>query len=327
MSAIQPGWYKDPADPSTQRWWDGEGWIGDAIPADLSPPIGPPVGSAPAAATPPARSDPRPMASPPATAGPSSTTSLGAPSGAPGMRPEPMGWAPGTPGPRGGVASRPIGWPAGVPYPMAAPRPHGMMLASPGSRFVARMVDILAVLVLSAIANAWFAISFWRTIQPFLDDYIRWSSTNPTSFNGIPRPPQQAGELLLLMCFVITAVWFAYEVPATANSGQTLGKKLLGIKVVAVESDERLGFGRSFRRWFRLGLPTLFWTVCGGLTALLQVYDCLFVVIDRPLRQALHDKGAHTVVVQLPRAGRPETARTPSTPHESTTGGRHADPR
>lgn len=28
-----PGWYIDPAAPSTQRFWDGEGWTGDSIAA------------------------------------------------------------------------------------------------------------------------------------------------------------------------------------------------------------------------------------------------------------------------------------------------------
>ena len=42
MSSLPAGWYKDPADTTTQRYWDGEGWIGKAIPADAVPPDGPP---------------------------------------------------------------------------------------------------------------------------------------------------------------------------------------------------------------------------------------------------------------------------------------------
>ncbi|HEY9482572.1 MAG TPA: DUF2510 domain-containing protein, partial [Micromonosporaceae bacterium] len=38
MSEIASGWYKDPADPTTQRYWDGEVWIGDPLPADATPP-------------------------------------------------------------------------------------------------------------------------------------------------------------------------------------------------------------------------------------------------------------------------------------------------
>ena len=42
MSSLPAGWYTDPADTTTQRYWDGEGWLGKAIPADATPPDGPP---------------------------------------------------------------------------------------------------------------------------------------------------------------------------------------------------------------------------------------------------------------------------------------------
>jgi uncharacterized RDD family membrane protein YckC len=121
-----------------------------------------------------------------------------------------------------------------------------------------------------------------------------------------------------IMLLVLTAVWFAYEVPASANSGQTLGKRIFGIKVVRIETDARLGFGRSFRRWFRLAWPTPFWAACFGLPIVLQAIDCIYGAFDRPAHLALHDKVAATVVVQVPRSGRPETARTPV---DATSGG------
>jgi len=174
---------------------------------------------------------------------------------------------------------------------------------------VARLVDIIAVLLLCLIANAWFAIAFWRDMKPYVEAFSAAFQAGQTNVEQMPTPPESANILLILMTVVATAVWFAYEVPASANSGQTLGKRLLGIKVVRLESEERLGFGRAFRRWSRLGLPTLFWAACCGLTLILQAIDCVFVVIDKPLRQALHDKSAATVVIELPRPGRPETAR------------------
>ena len=45
-----------------------------------------------------------------------------------------------------------------------------------------------------------------------------------------------------LISNVACALWFAYEVPAVANTGQTLGKRMLGIQVVGVEGAARLGF-------------------------------------------------------------------------------------
>ena len=212
----------------------------------------------------------------------------------------------------------PPGWPYGNPPayagPAPGPRPHGLALAGLGARFVARMVDVIAVFVLCAIANAWFAIQFWQGVRPYYTEALRRGLDGDTSTENLPVVPQSATTLLLIICFVTTAVWFAYEVPASANSGQTLGKRLLGIKVVRLETADQLGFGRSLRRWSRLGLPTLLWYCCVGFV--LQFIDCLFVVIDRPLHQALHDKAAGTVVVRVPR-----DAPSPSSP-----GGRHADP-
>jgi uncharacterized RDD family membrane protein YckC len=308
VSTIEPGWYKDPADPATQRYWDGEGWLGDPVAADATPPDGPPPPKLETPAVP--AVIPAPVqAAAPVPAPPIAIPPVGAPP--PGWVP-PAGWAP------------PPGWAPPGYVAVLEPRPHGLMLAGAGSRLVARIVDILAVLLLCVIANFWFAVEFWRDVRPFIDAAMR---LEPDA-QALPPVPESANILLIVMSVVACAVWFAYEVPASANSGQTLGKRLLGIKVVRLESEDRLGFGRSFRRWMRLGLPTLFWAACAGLTFLLQVIDCLFVVIDKPLRQALHDKSAATVVIQVPRPSRPETAQRTTPERESvTTGGRNADPR
>jgi uncharacterized RDD family membrane protein YckC len=186
-----------------------------------------------------------------------------------------------------------------------------------GARFKARLVDVLAVLGLCALANAWFAYQWWQAFEPFLRDVANYQVDGGT----MPQAPAAVSNLFLMMCVVATAVWFAYEVPGSANSGQTMGKRLMRIKVVRLDSGDRLGFGRAFRRWGRLGLPTLLWP-CFGIGLVLQFFDCLFVVIDRPLRQALHDKGALTVVVQVERPGRTDKAQLT----DASRGGRHADP-
>src|SRR5436305_5327973 len=69
MTEIAPGWYKDPAEPTTQRYWDGEGWIGDPLPADLTPPPGPPP-PPPRGIAPPARPAAQPRPAPTARPAP-----------------------------------------------------------------------------------------------------------------------------------------------------------------------------------------------------------------------------------------------------------------
>src|SRR5829696_5153750 len=103
---INPGWYKDPAEPATQRYWDGEGWAGASLPLDATPPEGPlPL--------------PPPPSPPPAAPAPGKSPAQHAP-------------------------------PPAIPYRMLQPvRPHGLAVASPGARLVARLIDMSAVLLLN----------------------------------------------------------------------------------------------------------------------------------------------------------------------------------
>ena len=89
------------------------------------------------------------------------------------------------------------------------------------------------------------------------------------------------------------------EVPATANSGQTLGKRMLGIRVLRAD-DQLLSFGQSLRRWIILWLPSpLVSFLCGLPLALADLLWCLW---DRPARQCLHDKAVFSIVVRTERA-------------------------
>lgn len=271
MSSLPAGWYKDPADPSTQRYWDGDGWVGAAIPADAVPPAGPPVPPAPAPAPPPAAHPPGAWIPPGYPAAPGSAP----PTGYPGP--------PGYPVP-----------PPGMALPYAAPaRPHGFALAGHGPRLMARILDILAVFLLNIVVNGYFAYEFAREFAPI------WQAAMANPFGEQPQPTPRMETLLWTMLIVATLLWLLYEAPSTASRGQTLGKRIMHIKVLPLENTEPLGFGRAFRRWARLGLWTPLWG-CAGLGFLMQLIDSASPLFDPHLRQALHDKTARTVVVALP---------------------------
>ena len=136
------------------------------------------------------------------------------------------------------------------------------------------------------------------------------------------RASTRSDYLVLTMLLIATALWLAYEVPAIGNTGQTLGKRIMHIKVVRLESTEPIGFGRAFRRWGRLGLWTPLWS-CWGLGLILQFIDSVSPLFDQKLRQALHDKTAGTVVIEAP-PGPPKAAETVQDgggPTDDTTGG------
>jgi len=360
MSSLPAGWYKDPADTSTQRYWDGEGWLGKAIPADAVPPDGPPpVEEEPPA--PPAV----PLSGEPVTPGASGWPPMpgqtpptwGAPGqapptwGAPGQAPPGWGVPPGptppsgqapTPGqvppgqvpPGWGVppgqaqpGSMPPGWPpaaygqmpppgwapppgwkpppgmrmAGFPFAVQA-RPHGYALAGLGRRLVARLIDIVAVLLLNVVVNGYFAYQWGREFAPIYRDTVNQMANGGSAFSA--QPSSRMDTLLWIMLIIATLVWLAYEAPALAGSGQTLGKRIMRIKVLRIEDTEPLGFRRAFQRWMRLGLWTPAWG-CLGLGLLMQFIDSLSPTFDPMLRQAFHDKVAGTVVVELPPAGAP----------------------
>ncbi|MFI6229963.1 RDD family protein [Micromonospora echinospora] len=325
--SVQPGWYVDPADPETQRYWDGEGWIGAPISADATPPEGPPPAEPAPAPTP---TEPAP-ATPAAGPGPATPTSAPPPAGpvagppwpGPAGQPTPMPPAPGPqptgPWPPSGYAPPPghhppppyvfppghvppPGWPhPGYPVRPPEPRPHGLALAGYGARFLARLIDFGIVFLLNVVVNGWFVWRFVQEMSPVWREFGARVSSGSTSTEPFPPAGEQAGGLQVTILLLATALWFAYEVPSMASGGQTFGKRVMGIRAVPLAGDQPLGFGRSFRRWNTLGLPTLLWYCC-GLGLLLQLLDALSPLFDHPLRQALHDKRAQTVVVQVPRS-------------------------
>jgi uncharacterized RDD family membrane protein YckC len=364
MTSLPAGWYKDPADPSTQRWWDGEGWLGKAIPVDATPPDGPPPAEerepeptapvTPAAGDTPVVSPPPPTPAqpfPPQPGQPGQPLQPGQPVGPPpgwgppppGYQQPPMVWGPPPQGwqpppgyqqpppagqaPPPGWTPPPHGWqpppgwtppPGWSPYAYAYPvqaRPHGQPLAGLGRRLVARLIDIVAVLILNVLVNGWLAYQWWLEVEPI----FRATMADPFA---TPQPASaRSSYLILTMLFVATALWFAYEVPALANSGQTLGKRLLQVKVVKLENAEQLGFGRAFRRWARLGMWTPFWS-CYGLGLLAQLIDSGSVLFDQRLRQALHDKSAATVVVAVPPGQREQSVKNAPDHADDSTGGK-----
>jgi uncharacterized RDD family membrane protein YckC len=184
-----------------------------------------------------------------------------------------------------------------MPYPVQA-RPHGFALAGLGERLVARILDILAVLALNVVVNGYFAYLFWQEAKPL----VQASMNDP--FGATPPASGRLDTLVWIMLIVATLLWLLYEAPSTASRGQTLGKRIMRIKVIKLDDTKPLGFGLAFRRWARLGLWTPFWG-CLGLGALFQLIDSVSPLFDQQLRQALHDKTVRTVVVALPPDHRP----------------------
>lgn len=80
----------------------------------------------------------------------------------------------------------------------------------------------------------------------------------------------------------------AYFVYFWSTTGQTLGQKALGVKVVRTDGQS-LSVGTAMVRW--IGMYVSFLALCIGV---------LWVIWD-PNKQGWHDKLANTVVVRIAR--------------------------
>lgn len=114
---------------------------------------------------------------------------------------------------------------------------HGLREVRSEDRIRARIFDAVAIEVLFFLLAAWLA------------------------------PPRGHNQLPAVVA-AFTLAWFLYEVPLTALTGQTLGKLLLGLRVVRVEDgNARVGLGRAAARaLLRLlnGLAGPFNSLAGG---------------------------------------------------------------
>jgi uncharacterized RDD family membrane protein YckC len=225
----------------------------------------------------------------------------------------------GIPGPGGPGSQPPLPpSPAALRYAIATgllppPRPHGHALAPLSARFMARVIDILAVLVLNAVVNGWFIVQYLREIMPFVTENQRRMLDGESTFNT--DLPARAGWLEITILGIACALWFAYEVSSIANSGQTLGKRIMRVRVMRIESQEQLGIRRSISRWWLLGLAPLLWSCCGA-GFVLQAIDLLAGAVNQPLHLALHDRMAGTIVVQvLPESKPHDSAGVPPNHH------------
>ncbi|MFG2693802.1 RDD family protein [Kitasatospora sp. NPDC048407] len=94
---------------------------------------------------------------------------------------------------------------------------------------------------------------------------------------------------LAVVLGVLVLFALLYQVLPVARTGQTFGKRLARIRVVAAGSTRPPGFGRSLLRWLVGGLGTVL--LLGLFTPLL----------DRPARRGWHDRAARTRVVRVGR--------------------------
>jgi uncharacterized RDD family membrane protein YckC len=165
-----------------------------------------------------------------------------------------------------------------APNPYAPPRAAvsdiadpsaGVELAGRGTRLVATILD--SIIILAAVYVPLIALSGGTTISP--DGEVQWGAM------------ASVGGIVACIAFLVWA-WFTYKF--VKENGQTIAKKLMGIKVVRTDGSPA-SVGRIF--WLR--------NVVNGVLSIIPLYgliDALLIFGEQ--RKCIHDKIADTIVVK-----------------------------
>jgi uncharacterized RDD family membrane protein YckC len=190
--------------------------------------------------------------------------------------------------PPGGYAAPPPGAyrvpPGYQPVPLS---PGGQPLASFLDRLLAYLIDgavFIAVIMVLALP-AFFIVFF--TLLPELE-------TDP--FVRDPDPFAFILPLLLLeaaLVVVSLGLGYIYYAEMMFRSGQTLGKKVLKIKIIPIDPAATLNRPMAAKRF-------LAQHVAGTFIPFYPYVDGLWQLWDKPFQQCLHDKFAQTIVVKVP---------------------------
>ncbi|MBT2508151.1 RDD family protein [Streptomyces sp. ISL-98] len=195
--------------------------------------------------------------------------------GGPGGPAGPGGGGPYDGGPYGG--GPPYGTPP-PPYSGGAADPLAGMppLAPLGKRIVARIIDVLIVGV---------PLSLLGWLLGMFDAY------NGDDWDEIST--QMTGGEALAWQLITMAAYVAYDAYMTTKSGgQTVGKRLMNLRVAMLNSGMVPETSASLLRSVVLWVPALVCCFC-----LWWLINLVMVLVDKPYKQGLHDKAGKTVVV------------------------------
>lgn len=186
-------------------------------------------------------------------------------------------------------ADPPYALPLQSPY-AAAPAngaPAGSNVASIGVRLGARLIDGVLITLVYLVFSGIFLSSLAGSDISYSND----ANGNLISTGG-PGAGFFVSLLVgLLLVFLIT---LAYEVVMIALRGATVGKQLLGVKVVRESDGQVPDWGPSLLRWIVPLAPAII-PFIGALGTLVVYLSPLFDSSGR--NQGWHDKVAKTLVI------------------------------
>lgn len=211
---------------------------------------------------------------------------------APGPHPHPYGAPP--PGPYGPPPGS-YGPPPYPPQPGWRPNPYASSpmdptLAEAWQRLVARLLDGLVLSLIMSPLLIVFLVWYFRQ----LPDLVPADPDQPVPVDKLLHLEGRLLGVSLLMGLAVSVIAFGYDWFQHAKWGQTIGKRIMKIKVVMVAERARPTGGAAAKRAAVYALvPQV--PFVGGFFGLINE---LWLLWDKPHRQCLHDKAARTIVVK-----------------------------
>jgi len=165
----------------------------------------------------------------------------------------------------------------GGPYGGADPLAGMPPLAEFGKRFLARVIDVLIIAIplalISLLAGGWDVNTDggddWEEITDQVNTGRQW-----------------------LWTAVSLVAYIGYDTVMTKKNGQTVGKRLMKIRVAMLNDGRTPDTSAALMRAAVLWVPALVCCYCIWWLVIL-----ITVFADKPYKQGLHDKAGKTVVV------------------------------
>ncbi|MEA5153769.1 RDD family protein [Raineyella sp.] len=191
----------------------------------------------------------------------------------------------------------------GYGYEMGPTTADGVRLASWWARLAAFIVDSILLGIITSLVTAPLLAPYTDAVTRWFDGVVSGATLDPaTLLESYPTPVGVMGFWPALGAILAqVGIWFVYYLLLTRFRGATVGKMMLGLKVVPVDrgqATEPVGWGACAIRAFLWVLPQISnLTLAVSWLVFFRYLDGLWPVWDRK-RQAIHDKAARTQVIR-----------------------------
>jgi uncharacterized RDD family membrane protein YckC len=177
------------------------------------------------------------------------------------------------------------------PPPGYPPSPVDPTLAEFWQRLVGRLLDGVVISIVMSPLWLWFYSWYLGKLSTALPAA---GENDPAELRKFLHLELKLFGVSLLLGAAAAVIMFFYDWYQHAKWGQTIGKRIVKIKVVSLADRGPVTGGAAAKRAAVYGLAPQV-PLIGSLFGLL---NSLWLLWDKPNRQCLHDKAAGTVVIK-----------------------------